>query len=230
MGMILYDLAGRDPSRRFSPYCWRTRLALEHKQLPVETIPWRFTEKDIIAPSNQGHVPVVVDGDKWISGSWAIACYLEDTYPDRPSLFGGDHARALTRMFSCFADTLVPAIFQFIALDVYTNLHEKDLEYFRTSREERVGATLEELADRREARLPDFRESLNVLRATLKTQQFLAGDHPMYADYAIFGPFQWARCTSPFRLLADRDPLRAWIDRMLDAYDGLARNVPAYDS
>jgi glutathione S-transferase len=227
--MILYDLAGKDPSRRFSPYCWRTRLALEHKQLPVETIPWRFTEKEVIASSNQGRVPVLVDGERWISDSWAIACYLEDTYPDHPSLFGGDPARRLTRMFSCLADTLVPAIFQFIALDVYTHLHEKDLEYFRTSREERVGVTLEELSSRREAGIPDFRESLNVLRATLKAQPFFGGDQPMYADHAIFGPFQWARCTSPFQLLADGDPLRIWIDRMLDAYGGLARNVPAYD-
>jgi glutathione S-transferase len=229
MGVILYDLAGKDPSRRFSPYCWRTRLALAHKQLPVETIPWRFTEKDVIAASNQGRVPVIVDGDKWISDSWSIANYLEDAYPEGPSLFGGAKARALSRLYSCVADTLVPAIFQFIALDVYTNLHEKDLEYFRRSREERVGVTLEELAVRREARLPDFRESLNVLRMTLKSQPFFAGEEPMYADYALFGPFQWARCSSPFRLLADRDPLRPWIERMLDAFDGLARSAPAYD-
>ena len=37
-------------------------------------------------------VPVIVDGNKdgkWINDSWAIAKYLEETYPDRPSLFGG---------------------------------------------------------------------------------------------------------------------------------------------
>jgi glutathione S-transferase len=45
MSMILYDLAGADPDLRFSPFCWRTRFALAHKGLPVETIPWRFTEK-----------------------------------------------------------------------------------------------------------------------------------------------------------------------------------------
>ena len=41
MTFRLYDLAGADPDRRFSPYCWRTRLALAHKELPVETVPWR---------------------------------------------------------------------------------------------------------------------------------------------------------------------------------------------
>ena len=35
----MYDLAGADPARRFSPYCWRIRMALAHKNLSVETIP-----------------------------------------------------------------------------------------------------------------------------------------------------------------------------------------------
>jgi hypothetical protein len=46
MPITLYDLAGDDPSLRFSPYCWRTRLALAHKGLQVETIPWRFAVED----------------------------------------------------------------------------------------------------------------------------------------------------------------------------------------
>ena len=31
MGLQLYDLAGAEPERRFSPYCWRIKLALMHK-------------------------------------------------------------------------------------------------------------------------------------------------------------------------------------------------------
>jgi glutathione S-transferase len=72
----LYDLAGAEADRRFSPYCWRVRLALEHKRQAVETVPWRFTEKDEIAFSGQGKVPVVLDGDRILSGSWNIAEYL----------------------------------------------------------------------------------------------------------------------------------------------------------
>lgn len=48
MSLQLYDLAGAESERRFSPYCWRTKLALAHKCLAVETIPWRFTDKDMI--------------------------------------------------------------------------------------------------------------------------------------------------------------------------------------
>jgi glutathione S-transferase len=63
MPIVMYDLAGADPALRFSPYCWRIRMALAHKGLDVETVPWRFTDKDVIAFSGQGRVPVIRDGD-----------------------------------------------------------------------------------------------------------------------------------------------------------------------
>ncbi len=219
MGIQLYDLAAAESDRRFSPYCWRIRMALAHKELPVETIPWRFTEKQVIAPSGQTRVPVLVDGDRWIAESWVIANYLEDTYPDGPSVFGA--GRALSRFYSSLADTLVSAMFRFIALDILQHVHEKDRDYFRRSREERVGMPLEAFAIDRDSRLPGFRESLTPLRLTLKTQPFLGGDQPLYADYAVFGPFQWARCVSQYSLLAPEDPITLWRERLLDAYDGL---------
>jgi hypothetical protein len=45
----------------------------------------------------------------------------------------------------------------------------------------------------------------------------------------VFGPFQWARCISPFTLLEKDDPVRLWRDRLLDRFGGLARKSPAYD-
>jgi glutathione S-transferase len=31
MAIQLYDLAGAEDDRRFSPYCWRVKMALQHK-------------------------------------------------------------------------------------------------------------------------------------------------------------------------------------------------------
>jgi glutathione S-transferase len=45
MTIKMYDLAGAEPERRFSPFCWRTKMALAHKGLEVETIPWRYADK-----------------------------------------------------------------------------------------------------------------------------------------------------------------------------------------
>src|SRR5258708_29249966 len=89
MAIQLYDLAGAEAERRFSPYCWRIRMALAHKGLAVDTVPWRFTEKAKIAFSGQESVPVIVDGDRKLADSWAIACYLPSADPTAPSLFGG---------------------------------------------------------------------------------------------------------------------------------------------
>ncbi len=229
MILKLYDLAGAESDRRFSPYCWRVRMAIAHKGLDVETIPWRFSDRDVLAPSGQGKVPVLVHGDKWINESWDIAEYLEQTFPDRPTLFGGPMGHALSRMYSNLGDIMAAQIVRMVLMDIYDRLDERDKPYFRESREQRFGMPLEKVVEGREQRLEAFRESLLPLRMTLRKQRFLGGDAPLYADYALFGQFQWARCISPFELLANDDPVHAWRDRLLSAFGGLARSAPAYD-
>ena len=136
----LYDLAGADPELRFSPYCWRTKLALAHKGLTAETIPWRFTEKAEIAFSGQQFVPVFVDGEKILSDSQAIAEYLETAYPDAPSLFGGPHGQALTVFVRRWTEgVLHPALVKILVPDIFKLLHPKDQGYFRESREAKLG-------------------------------------------------------------------------------------------
>lgn len=227
---VLYDLAGADPARRFSPYCWRTRMALAHKGLNVETIPWRFSDKAAIAFSGQGRVPVLVDAGKPIADSWAIAVHLEETYPDRPSLFGGPSGLAVTRFVNAWADRVMgPGIAPLVICDILARLDQRDHAYFRASREKAFGRTLEEVMADRDARVIGFRQALEPLRVVLRAQPFVGGDAPAYADYIPFGNLQWARCISPFPLLEAEDPILAWRDRLLDAFGGLARDVPAYD-
>jgi len=223
---ILYDLAGADESLRFSPHCWKTRMALAHKGLAVRTVPWRFTEKEAIAFSEQKLVPVLVDGDTTVSDSWRIACHLEDRYPDRPSLFGGAIGRGVSRFANGWADaTLVPILARLLLPSIHALIHEKDKDYFRATREKRFGP-LEELPPGYEAQIGLFRQALQPLRQTLERQPYLAGDQPAYADYAVFGMFMWARCTSAHALLDEGDAVYAWRERLLDAFDGLARRAP----
>jgi glutathione S-transferase len=229
MSRKLYDLAGADPERRFSPYCWRAKLALAHKGLEVETIPWRFTERDMIAFSGQGRVPVLVDGDEVVSDSWSIANYLEDTYPDQPSLFGGEGGRALARFVNSWADAVqLAGMIRMVVADIHAHVHEKDKDYFRESREKRFGATLEQVAADREQRLPVFRQSLDPLRLTLRAQPFLCGEASAYADYIVFGGFQWARCISAFKLLEPDDPVAQWRERMLQSHGGMPARAVGY--
>jgi glutathione S-transferase len=229
MAITLYDLAGAEAERRFSPFCWRTKMALAHKGLEVETVPWRFTEKDKLPQPNVGRVPVIVDGGEVVHDSSAIAEHLEKCYPDRPSLFGGETSRALTRFVQNWTETVLhPGIIGFVVLDICRHAAPKDQPYFRQSREERFGRSLEDVVEDRDTRLPAFREGLTPLRRTLERQKFLGGDAPAYADYLVFGAFQWARAISDFELLAADDPVAAWRGRLLDLYGGLARKSPAY--
>jgi glutathione S-transferase len=73
MTIALHDLAGADDRVRFSPYCWRAALALQHKGLDAETLLWRFSDKQSIAFTGQGLVPVLTGGTKDVCDSWVIA-------------------------------------------------------------------------------------------------------------------------------------------------------------
>ena len=224
MAIIMHDLAGADPALRFSPYCWRVRMALAHKDVPVETVPWRFTDKAAIAFSDQGRVPVIRDGDCVVCDSWAIAAYLEQRYDDRPSLFGCELGLAHGRFINAWADgVMLPGIARLIVRDILDVLHPNDRDYFRQTREERFGKSLEKVQASRESGLAAFRESLQPVRTVLKSQEWLGDDGPSYADYILFGNLQWARCCSRFELLAGDDPVALWRERVLDLFDGLAR-------
>jgi glutathione S-transferase len=229
MGLQLYDLAGAEAERRFSPYCWRTKLALMHKGLPFDTIPWRFSEKDAIAFSGQGRVPVLLDGDRVVFDSWTIATYLEDAYPDRPSLFRGDGGRTVTRFVNAWVDgVLVGEILRLIITDIFVHLDERDRAYFRESREKRLGAKLETVSADRETNVLAFRKTLEPIRTVLAAQPYLGGEVPAYVDYIVFSCFQWARCISPFPLLLKDDGVWGWRDRLLSAFDGFAGKALGY--
>ncbi len=229
MAIQLFELAGADPARVFSPYCWRTCMALAHKGLTWHTLPWRFCEQARIAPHGAKTVPVLLDGDRAVVDSWVIADYLERTCADRPSIFGGGAAQAVTKFVKFWTErTLHPFITRMTVLDILDILHEDDRAYFRTSREQRLGAPLESVvADREQTRVV-FRQALDPLRALLGDQPFLGGAAPLYADYTVFGAFMWARGVSPFPLLAEDDPVHAWRARMLDRFDGLAARTPGF--
>ena len=230
MALILFDLAAAEDDRRFSPYCWRVKMALRHKNISAETVPWRFTEKDAIAFSGQQLVPVLVDGETVVSDSWEIARYLEREYKDEPSLFGGASGEG-TAMFVKFwcEDVLHPAMMHIIVTDIYARLHDKDKAYFRETREARWGCSLESFALPRAESVSLLRIELAPLRAMLQRQPFIAGAQPMFADYIVFGVFQWARSMSPLKLLEPDDPVYQWRGRLLDAFGGFARQAVGYD-
>ena len=222
----MYDLAGADKNRRFSPYCWRIRMALAHKGLNVECIPWYFTEKDKLKFSGQERVPVLIDGSKTISDSWEIAKYLESTYPDGPSLKIESGEVLFIKFWS--ETILHQQMLQILVLEIHNNLRPEDQNYFRESREKKFGQTLEEVVSNRNEHLNRMQKLLTPLRSTLYKQEYLSGESPGFSDYIVFGAFQWARCTSSISILNSDDIVYKWREKMLNMYEGLALNAVSY--
>jgi glutathione S-transferase len=225
--ITLYDLdvtGGRRPS----PYCWRAKFALAHKRLASEQVPVGFTEKDKIAFAGARTLPVLVDhkhGDKVVKDSWDIAVHLDEAYADGPALLGGERGKSFARFVAAWTNvTLHGALFPLVVADIHAAAHPADQPYFRESREKRLGATLEAAQlSARESRLPALRATLEPLRQQLREQPYISGAAPAYPDYTVMGAFMWVRTVSALPLLADDDPLQAWIGRMLDLFDGMGR-------
>lgn len=225
MTIQLYDLASADPKLRFSPYCWRVKMALAHKGLAWEEIPCHFTEKDRLPEPNAGTVPVLVDDGMVVSDSWKIAEYLDERYPQKP-LFECAQARSEALLIKFWIErTIQPFITRMGVGDFLSVLHEKDKPYFRQTREKRFGMPIEQYMQTRDQARDGFRDALEPLRAMLAEQRYVAGNNPGYADYIVFGVLQWMRCGSPYASLRQDDAVFEYRERMLDLYDGLGRKA-----
>jgi glutathione S-transferase len=224
--IALYELKGKN-DRRYSLFSWRTRMALRHKGLDFESLPVRLSDKTAIEFSGGKTVPVLRDKDTVVRDSWKIAEYLENRYKDAPPLFGGDIGRGVSQAFNTWVDrSVVRAMLPVIAADIHERVAAEDEEYFRQTMEKVLKMTLEESRAKRDEALLHLGRVIEPMQETFKRQAFMAGAKPAYADYILFSVFQWARVMSPQELLAPEDPLCQWRERMLDLFDGFARNVP----
>jgi glutathione S-transferase len=213
MPLVLYDLCGAD-DLRFSPYCFRAKMALAIKGLAFQTVPVPFTGIGAIGRGSFKTVPVLVDGERMIGDSFAIADHLEAGHPG-PSLFApGEPGKAAARVLEGLMNGLVqPAISPLMGADIHDRLQEVDKAYFRSSREHRFGKTLEEAQADRPARLAEVRKLMLPVRHALRDRPFLGGDRPMMTDAIPFGTLAWAEAIGTLDLIADDAVLRGWFDR-----------------
>jgi glutathione S-transferase len=228
MTRLLYALAGADKARQFSPHVWKTVMSLAHKGLDYETVPVGFTEIKAVEGGATATVPLLRDGDRLVRDSFEIALYLDEAYPDRPSLFGGEGGKAMARFIESWSQSaLHMAVTRIAILDIHNLLDPTDQAYFRRSREERLGASLEDIAAAGRAEIEGFAKKLQPLRNTLKIQPFIGGEGPLFPDYIVFGALQWLRTTAGTRVLAEDDPVALWFGRCLDLHGGVGHRVTA---
>ena len=224
MAIMFYDLSGRDERLRFSPYCWRVRMALAHKGLEYTTVAWRFLDKQALAFADYDKVPVLCDGDQVVTDSFEIMRYLDKAYPEAPVLGEGiSYQRVL--LFKHFVERSVnPALLRTIAMDLFAAIHPDDRAYFRETREARLGCTLEEFHQPEQGK-QQLKQVLAPVRDMLRENTYLDGDSPSGADYLLFGSLMWAYVVSTQQLVEPGDPVDGWFKRMLNAHDGAAASA-----
>jgi glutathione S-transferase len=233
MALIFHERVGLD-GRRISPFSSRIRYALAHKDLAPEVLATRFADVGRIRErSGQDLVPIIEDDGRVVHDSWAIACYLEDHFPDRPSLFDGAAGRGAARFVNTWSGmVLAMKLRRLIAADFVWCLDPGDRAYYRRTRETQFGMTLEAYSADRAALLPGFIEACAPLEQTLSAQPFLAGELPAYVDYTVFSAFQWARVGSPTDVLPEEmtgtTAMRAWRARMVALFGGLGDRFALY--
>ncbi len=125
-----------------------------------------------------------------------------------------------------FADSLHAAIARIAVKDIFDVIDPKDRAYFRKSREDRFGTTLEAFTADRAGAVKALAVALFPAEQALKEHAWLGGEAPDYADYALFGTLMWPYvvCREP-----SVDPMSAvgrWFERMLDLFDGFGRSAP----
>lgn len=224
MALRLYDLALADIDVRPSPFCWLAKFALLHKGLEFETEPLRFAEKHNYPDQDHGRVPVLRDGDHIIADSANIIVHLEKNYPGERIVATAGEQAAADFYNAWVAANLFPALGPVMYVRVHAAAHEDDREYYRVSREDRFGQSLEELSitpglkDKAEA-------SLKVLSASFVRHKFLGGDKPNLCDYIVFSPFMWQRVITSETLYETPQAVGAWQERMLDLFDSYARKA-----
>ncbi|KAI8595852.1 hypothetical protein EDD21DRAFT_420237 [Dissophora ornata] len=134
----LHELVdGKTRKISFSPAVWRAEFAHNHKKASYESVPLTFVE-----------IPAaILAACQGLLDSFTIAEYLEEKYPNRPSLFGQSPSeKKLHRFFESY-----------------------------TSRENSSGQPHQEIASNPTKNLKELKENLRLIHSALRSGEQIMG-------------------------------------------------------
>ena len=223
--ITLYDLQLASGCT-ISPFVWATKYAIAHKGFELDIVPGGFTGIMERTGGKTERLPAIVDDGEWVLDSWIIAEYLDAQYPARPTLVPHESVKVLVEMTEgwLWQTAIVPWMSCYIKSYRDRSLPE-DHEYVTESRQRFFGgAKFEDVILGREARLPQVLPNLQLMRNTLAEHKWFGGDHPNYADYRMLAVFLFLASVADIPAMTDDEPLRDWIERGFDLFDGLGRH------
>ncbi|KAG5652519.1 hypothetical protein H0H81_004750 [Sphagnurus paluster] len=211
--ITFYDIPCKVTDKSWSPNTWKTRYSLNFKRLPFDTTWVEFPDIPAVskkigalptsAKAGAPHhtLPAIHDPStgSTIADSVLIAEYLDATYPDTPKLFPPG-TRALQLAFiDAFMLRLRP-IQEFVMLPIYNILNPASEGFFRSTREETFGRTLEQIAPTGaagEEQWAKLKEGLGVVHGWLEKGKadgpFVLGQEPAFVDFFLASYIQWLK-------------------------------------
>jgi len=143
---------------------------------------------------------VLIDGETSVADSWKIANYLKILIPTAVAV--RRRGRRAWPMLNCGRRHVVGGMFPLIVADI-PKPEAGRRGVFPKKRASVLRQALEEVSPARKIRRGFRRAGADAvdLKSKLSRRR-----KPNYADYIVFGPFQWRAC-QPFKLLAENDPV-----------------------
>ncbi|KAJ9089734.1 hypothetical protein DSO57_1009738 [Entomophthora muscae] len=223
MMVKLFVLGNKETGLHFSPFAWRTIIALSYKRGRAQNNGDDRWEWKLI--------PVVqFDDGKIFYESFDIAVELEKRYPT-PQLFPNGLTNA--KFYEAYFIAHLIPVFKRVIPNMLPAFNEEDRVIFRESREASFKKTLEEFVGDIGSLKSAADLCFDPLRAALKHGAYLEGDHFSYSDVIFLGGFQWIKITTPadFKLYVSKHHdrvLKEWYskcDEMLKGVLSSAKTV-----
>lgn len=206
--IILFDLASKDGNKCWSYNPWKTRLVLAHKQLAYTTEFLDYPDiKTRLAPhlpdATQDYtIPTIqyTDG-RYIMDSKAIARALEQDHPEPPLHLDDSDSPYLAQLERHLEERLMPTLRPlFVPLVPQHLLREASLDYFRRTREQALGMTLNEFAAREGRDFSKAAPHLRTVSGWLREKDdgpYFMGATVSYVDFVWAGILLFARRADP---------------------------------
>ncbi|KAI8855278.1 glutathione S-transferase [Chytridium lagenaria] len=242
---IVFDHNADDRAFYRSPNPWKIRLSLLHKRIPFQTVEMTLLEVSTDLTAKKGSkatAPALeLEDGTLICDSYRIAEYLEENYPNAPSLFTGTSTipadpaavtlgKAYGRLVDCGLGNSDPqwaVWFDLIFPDLQAAASEgsANREYFISdSRLGPNGFQIQMDRPKKEDLLGRAKLTVLPLITVLRERpgEFFQGKEPGFVDYVIFGRYAMCRNNNPVickQVWEDQGvEIEQWVERIIERF------------
>jgi glutathione S-transferase len=181
------------PTRSIRARWTLQEMGVDFQPITVNLLKGEHRSPQFLAINPAGKVPVLVDGDRTITESVAIALYLGEKYPDRQLMPTDAGARAELFRWLLFAAT------------------ELEQPLWRIARNTRLYPESDRQSSDVAIASREFKEMAAILERHMTSRKFVLGDRVSVVDFVMAYTLDWGTVVE---LLGECPHLLTYVDRM----------------